>query len=242
MDFQLRPGDQLTLRLPDARTGALIDVPFHYTGIVTEFPTAPKDSFLVANADYVARATGNDAVGAFLVDTGGRDTTAVADRIRAQLGPSAAVSDIATVRARVASSLTSVDLTGLSRVELAFALVLAVCAGGLVLAVGLAERQRSFAIAAALGATARQLRGFVVGEAVVVGVGGLLVGAVGGGLLSLMLVAVLSGVFDPPPAAPSPPWPYLATVALLTVGALAAVAVRTARRACRPSLDIVRKL
>jgi alkanesulfonate monooxygenase SsuD/methylene tetrahydromethanopterin reductase-like flavin-dependent oxidoreductase (luciferase family) len=37
-----------------------------------------------------------------------RDTTAVAERIRAQLGPSAAVSDIATVRARVAYSLTSI--------------------------------------------------------------------------------------------------------------------------------------
>ena len=242
MDFQLRPGDQLTLRLPDAHTGGLVNVPFHYAGIVTEFPTAPKDSFLVANADYVARATGNPAVGAFLVDTGGRDTTAVADRIRAQLGPSAAVNDIATARARVASSLTSVDLAGLSRVELGFALVLAVCAGGLVLAVGLAERRRSFAIATVLGATPRQLRGFVVGEAVVVGVGGMVVGAVGGGLLSLMLMAVLSGVFDPPPAAPSVPWPYLAAAALLTVGALAAVAIRTVRSARRPSLEVVRKL
>ena len=73
-DFQLHPGDLLNLRLPDARSGQLSTVPFHYVGIVNEFPTAPKDSFFVANADYVAASTGSDAVGAFLVDTGGQDT------------------------------------------------------------------------------------------------------------------------------------------------------------------------
>ena len=42
-----------------------------------EFPTAPTDSFLVANQSYVARATCSDAVGAFLVQLGHpRDTTA----------------------------------------------------------------------------------------------------------------------------------------------------------------------
>lgn len=40
-------------------------MPFHYVGVVREFPTAPSDSFLVANAEYVADATGSDAVGAF---------------------------------------------------------------------------------------------------------------------------------------------------------------------------------
>ena len=49
-----------------SRTGARSSfktVPFHYAGVAKEFPTAPTDSFLVANADYVARATGSDAVG-----------------------------------------------------------------------------------------------------------------------------------------------------------------------------------
>ncbi|GAA1254231.1 hypothetical protein GCM10009609_16980 [Pseudonocardia aurantiaca] len=233
-DFQLRPGDLLNLRVPDGRTGALVTVPFHYAGIATEFPTAPKDSFLVANADYLAQATGNAAVGTFLVDTGGGNTAAVADRIRAQLGTSATVSDISTVRAQIGSSLTAVDLSGLSRVELGFALVLAAASGGLVLALGLTERRRSFAIATALGASPSQLRGFVLGEAAVVGAGGIAIGAIGGALLSGMLVAVLTGVFDPPPAAPSVPWPYLAGLAALTIVALAAAAAGAARAARRP--------
>src|SRR5262249_10040517 len=68
-DFQLHPGDRLRLRLQDGRTKKLVTVPFRYAGVVTEFPTAPSDSFLVANADYVAAQTGSSTVGAFLVDT-----------------------------------------------------------------------------------------------------------------------------------------------------------------------------
>lgn len=55
------------------------------------------------------------------------------------VGTSATVTDIATVRNTVGSSLTSVDLAGLTRIELSFALVLAVGAGGLVLALGLSN-------------------------------------------------------------------------------------------------------
>ena len=51
-----------------------------------EFPTAPHDSFLLANASYIAKKTGSDTVGAFLVDTGGRNIGAVAERLRQQLG------------------------------------------------------------------------------------------------------------------------------------------------------------
>src|SRR5207245_1756652 len=69
-DFQLNPGDHIRLRLRDVGSARLVQVPFRYIGVAKEFPTAPRDSFLVANADYIAHATGSAAVGAFLVDTG----------------------------------------------------------------------------------------------------------------------------------------------------------------------------
>jgi putative ABC transport system permease protein len=241
-DFQLHPGDLLNLRLPNARTGQLSTVGFHYVGVVNEFPTAPKDSFLVANADYLAASTGSDAVGAFLVDTGGSDAGGVAQRIRGLLGPGPTVTDIAQVRGRIGSSLTSVDLTGLTRVELGFALVLAAAAGGLVLALGLGERRRSFAIARALGADRRQLRGFVVGEGAAVTAGGLLIGVLGGGVLSLMLVAVLTGVFDPPPSALAVPWPYLAVVVLLAGAGIAIAVLGIVRAAWRAGTEVIREL
>jgi putative ABC transport system permease protein len=241
-DFQLQPGDAITLRLQDGRTKAFRDVPFHYAGVAKEFPTAPHDSFLVANADYVARATGSDAVGAFLINTGGASPAAVANRLRAQVGTQAQVTDIVTSRRVIGSSLTAVDLAGLTRVELAFALLLAAAATGLVLALGLAERRRTFAIATALGARPRQLGGFVWAEVAFVTVGGLLAGSVGAWALSHMLVKVLTGVFDPPPAALSVPWAYLAGVAVVAVVAAAVSATGAVRASHRPDMALLREL
>ena len=241
-DFQLVPGDTINLRLQDARTHQLTTVGFHYIGVVTEFPTAPKDSFFVANASYIAQHTGSDAVGTFLVDTGGRDTTAVANRIQRAVGTSATVTDIATTRGRVGSSLTAVNLTGLTRIELGFGLCLAAASGGLVLALGLTERRRGFVIANALGATRRQLRSFVLAEAAILVACGLTAGAVLGWALTRMLVTVLSGVFDPPPAALSVPWTYLAATVVAIVIAIGAVSATTVRLARLSPLTVLGEL
>jgi putative ABC transport system permease protein len=241
-DFQLRPGDQLNLGLLDGRSGKQTRVTFHYAGVVNEFPTAPKDSFFVANASYVATTTHNDTVGTFLIDTGGRSTVAVADRIRHLLGASAHVTDITNVRGLVASSLTAVDLAGLTRVELSFALVLVAAAGGLVLALGLAERRRSLAIAAALGADRRQLRSFVTSEAAVVTFGGVIAGGMVSGVLTQMLVKVLTGVFDPPPAHLAVPWAYLASVLLIAAAAMTTAAAIATRLAWQPAVAQLREL
>jgi putative ABC transport system permease protein len=241
-DFQLHLGDRLNLRLQNGRTKQLVTVPFRYAGVVTEFPTAPSDSFLVANADYLAARTGSATVGAFLVDTGSTGTPAVAARIRSLLGPAAVVTDLAHTRATIGSSLTAVDLTGLRTIELAFGVVLAAAAGALVLALGLAERRRSFAIAAALGARARELRAFVTTEAAVLTVGGLVGGALIGWLLTVVLVKTLTGVFGPPPAALTVPWPYLATVVLVLLAAITAVTTATIRIARTPPTRVLREL
>jgi putative ABC transport system permease protein len=241
-DFQLQPGDTLNLRLQDSRTKALRTVPFHYAGIVKEFPTAPKDSFFVANAGYIAKTTANNAVGAFLIDTGGTHQKSVAAHLRRQVGTSATVTDVTQARSAVGSSLTSVDLAGLTRIELGFAVLLAAASGGIVLALGLAERRRTFAIATVLGATRRQLRGLVLSEAAVMTAGGLAGGALIGWSLSQMLVKVLTGVFDPPPSAIAVPWTYLALTLGAAVAAIAAAAVNAARGSSRPAVEELREL
>jgi len=81
-------------------------------------------------------------------------------------------------RKTVGSSLTAVDLAGLTRVELSFALVLAAAAGGLVFTLGLAERRRTFAIISALGAEPRHQRRLIFSEAAVLTVVGGCTGAV----------------------------------------------------------------
>ncbi|MGH8860854.1 MAG: FtsX-like permease family protein [Jatrophihabitantaceae bacterium] len=241
-DYQLHLGDLINLRLVDGRTHQLITVPFHYVGIVSEFPTAPKDSFFVTNADYVAQRSGSTAVGSFLINTGGTNSSAVAARVRAVVGPTVGVTDISSTRGAVGSSLTSVDLAGLSRVELGFALVLAAAAGGLVLALGLAERRRSLAIMNALGARRRHLRATVAGETILVGVTGAAGGAVLGAFLTQILIKVLTGVFDPPPSAITVPWVYLVTLSALIVGCLAVVTTAAVRLSGRGLLPTIRRL
>ncbi|MFL5996517.1 MAG: FtsX-like permease family protein [Streptomyces sp.] len=241
-DFQLSPGDTVNLRVQDARTKALHTVPFHYAGIAKEFPTAPKDSFFVANASYIAKATGSDVVGAFLLDTGGSHQKQIAAQLRRQLGTGATVTDLTQTRGTVGTSLTSVDLAGLTRIELVFAVLLAAGAGGLVLALGLAERRRTFAIATVLGARARQLRGMVLTEALLLAAGGLAGGTLIGWALSQMLVKVLTGVFDPPPAGLSVPGTYLALTGTAAVAAILAAALNGIRNTRRPAVEELRDL
>ncbi|MGO4596169.1 FtsX-like permease family protein [Terrabacter sp. 2RAF25] len=239
-DFQLHPGDLLNLRLENQSTHQLTTIPFHYAGVAKEFPTAPKDSFFVANADYVARETGSGAVGTYLVDTSGTNQPAVAAALRRILGGSAAVTDITQTRAVVGSSLTSVNLAGLTRLELAFAIILAAASGGLVLAIGLAERRRTMAIISVLGARRHQLQGLVMAEAAVVAVGGLLGGALISWALTQMLVKVLTGVFDPPPSSIAVPILYLTVTAATVLAALAAAAGFSARSSTRPAVEELR--
>jgi putative ABC transport system permease protein len=240
-DFQLHPGDLLRLRLQDGRTKRFRTVPFHYAGVAKEFPTAPTDSFLVTNSSYVARATGSDAVGSFLVQTDGTSLGTVAARVRSAVGTSGQVTDIQHQRRVVGSNLTAVELSGLTKVELAFALVLAAAASGLALALSFRERRRTFLLATALGAKARQLGAFVWGESLLVGAGGLVLGAAAATAISVMLVKVLTGVFDPPPDALTVPWLYLAGVLGLTVVAVAAAGVTTLRALRRSSVEELRE-
>jgi len=241
-DFQLHPGDLLRLRLQDSVTQQYRTIPFHYAGIVSEFPTAPRDSFFIANASYVAQQTHSAAVGTFLVQTDGTSSTKVANEVRAAVATGAKVNDIATSRKVVGSNLTAVSLSGLTKVELAFALVLAAASTGLVLALGFGERRRSFAIAAALGAKSRQLGAFAWSEAGFVTIGGLLLGAVAATGLSIMLVNVLTGVFDPPPDALAIPWGYLTAVTAVAVGAVVIATAGVIRRLRDPQIETLRDL
>ncbi|MFN8604450.1 MAG: FtsX-like permease family protein [Candidatus Binatia bacterium] len=241
-DFQLHPGDLLRLRLQDGRTKQFKTVPFHYIGVANEFPTAPRDSFFVANANYVTAATGSDAVGTFLVQTDGTYPAAVARRIRAQVGTSAQVTDIVTQRQVVGSNLTAVELSGLTKVELAFALILAIASTGLALGLGFQERRRTFAIASALGANRHQLGGFVWSESAFVTVGGLLFGTAIATLIAWMLVKVLTGVFDPPPDVLSVPWAYLLSVLAIACAAVAVSGRLTLGALRRPAIEELRDL
>jgi hypothetical protein len=205
-DFQLNPGDHLDLRLQFAADQQYHTVPFRFVGVVREFPTAPKDSFLVANSAYIERQTGSSAREVVLIKASG-DPVALAAQVKKVVStlPGVKVTDIASAQKAVSSSLTSVNLHGLTRLELALAVVMLMGATGLVFALGLNERRRNFAILGALGARGGQLGAFIWSEALVVLLGGAIAGTLLGVGVSQILVTGLKGIFDPPPRASHPP-------------------------------------
>jgi len=215
-DYQLHPGDLLRLRLRDG-AGTYRIVPFHVTGVVTEFATAPRDSFVVANAAYVAAQTTRAEPETLLVRT---DAPArVAAALRAVFsGPGVRVADIRSETAAVttASGLAATDLSGLARLAVGFGVLLAIAAAALALVVGATQRTRSLVALGLLGANARQRVSFLRGEAQALLAAGVFGGAIGGLLIAYELVKVLTGIFDPPPQHVLVPWGPL----LLLLGAI----------------------
>jgi putative ABC transport system permease protein len=211
-DYSLKTGDLLRLRVLDHRTGRFTVVPFHVVGVVQEFPSAPKDSFMVANGSYLSGVSHSGGPNTIFAKTSG-DPAAVATRVAAATSTAGAeVHNIREQTAKTTSSITTVDLVGISRIEEAFAIALAAAAMGLFVALGIAERRQEFATMAALGTPLRRIGAFVWSEAALVLGAGLVLAAGLGWLLSQMLVAMLQHVFDPPPDALAIPWGYLAAL------------------------------
>ncbi len=219
-DYSVVPGDRLRIRVPDAH-GQLREVDFHMAGIALEFPTAPKDAFLVANLSYVAAQTGDGRITSVLARSDGASTAAVRDR----LGTGWTVADIGSTTARLANSVTSVDLEALVFIDVGFAVLIASLGLALFLLAGLSERRRELATFLAIGADPGQLRAAITGEAGVVGVAGLAAGLVTGVLVGITLLAILAGVFDPPADVPVVPVAAVAAVGLAVVVGLAVAVI-----------------
>ncbi len=231
-DYGLKRGDPLKLRVLDRHTGGFRVVPFRVAGVVQEFPSAPKDSFMVANLRYLERVSRSPGPNVVFARASG-SPPAVANRVAAVTRPyGSVVHDIRQQSRQTVSSITTVDLAGISRIEQLFALVLAAGAMGLFVALSVAERRHELATMAALGAPLRRVGAFVWSEAALVLGAGLVLAAGLGFALALMLVAMLQHVFDPPPDALAVPWGYLLGLAGAAVGG-GAVATALAGRSLR---------
>jgi putative ABC transport system permease protein len=233
-DFQLTIGDAINLRLQNAADHQYRTVPFHFVGVINEFPTAPRDSFLVANSSYVAAQTGNPHAEIVLIRADG-DPSSLASAVRQILGPSSPlkVTDLSQAARLIGTSLTAVDLRALTFIELSFAILLVAGATGLVMSLGFAERSRTAAILSALGAKSAGIRRFSQSEAAIILIGGAAFGLVIGETVALLLVKVLTGVFDPPPDTLLQPWVYLTLVA---VGSILTTSLAVWRSGLRPEV------
>jgi putative ABC transport system permease protein len=228
-DYSLRPGDLLRLRVLDQSTGRFRVAPFHVIGTVQEFPSAPRDSFMVANQSYLDRLTHSSPNVVFAKTT--QSPPVVASRVAAATASEGTqVKNIDQQTARTVTSITTVDLTGISHLEEAFVIALVAAATGVFVLGAVAERRHEFATMTAIGASLREVTTFVWSEVGMVLIGSGILAAGLGWLLARMLVAMLTHVFDPPPDHLAIPWGFLGllfSVALLA-GAAGSAAARSA--------------
>ncbi len=224
-DYGLSTGDLLRLRLFDASAGSYRIVDFHVIGIVSEFPTAPKDSFLVANLAYVQAATHATGPNVLLAAASG-DPAIAAAAVRSRVATSGAtVSDITQQVATTSSSLVAISLAGISRLEEGFAVALALVSIMVFALLSEVERRRELAIMSAMGARLRLVAAFLWSETVVVTLTACLLAAVLGTALAVMLVTILTHIFDPAPDALALPWGFFLELAgALVAGAVAGAA------------------
>jgi putative ABC transport system permease protein len=211
-DYQLHPGDQINLRL-QGKDHQYHVIPFHFIGVVREFPTAPKDAFLVANASYIAKETGVNAFETILMHSNiaPEKLASQARKVISDL-PGVKVTEINSTQKTISTSLTSLNLHGLTNLELVFSILFIAGATGLVLALGMNERKRIYAILTAIGAKTNQLGAFLWSEGLLILTTGGVIGIAFGMLIAEILVKVLAGVFDPPPEFLQIPWGYLLTL------------------------------
>jgi putative ABC transport system permease protein len=231
-DYSLNLGDLLRLRVLDHATGRFRVAPFHVVGIVQEFPSAPKDSFMVANLAYLEHVTRDPGPNVLFVRASG-DPTVLAQRVASATGSfGASVKDIRRQTVETVSSITTVNLRGISRIEEIFVLALAAATMALYVAVALAERRQELATMSALGASLGRAGAFLWSEAALVLAFSLALATLLGWLLAEMLVAMLQHVFDPPPDHLAVPWAFLlglggaAIAGGLLAAALAALQIR----------------
>jgi putative ABC transport system permease protein len=229
-DYSLNLGDLLRLRVLDHATGRFRVAPFHVVGIVQEFPSAPKDSFMVANLGYLQHVTHDPGANVLLIRAKGDPQSLAREVAAATSRYGTTVKDIRRQTIETVSSITTVDLRGISRIEEAFVLVLAMAAIALQMTVAAAERRRELATMSALGASLHRAASFLWSEALIVLVAALAFAALLGTLLAEMLVAMLQHVFDPPPDHLAVPWAFLGGLGgAAVIGALAAAALVAVR-------------
>jgi putative ABC transport system permease protein len=207
-DYSLHRGDLLRLRVLDQRTGHFRVAPFHVVGTVQEFPSAPRDSFMVTNLGYLDQLTHSGPNVVFAKTN--VSPPAVAARVASatsSLGTE--VKNIDQQTAQTVSSITTVDLTGISHLEEVFAIVLVAAATAIFVLAAVAERRHEFATMTAIGAPLKDVGAFVWSEVgMVLGAAALLAAGLGW-LLARMLVAMLTHVFDPPPDHLAVPWGFI---------------------------------
>jgi putative ABC transport system permease protein len=234
--FNVQPGDQVKIQLTDA-SGKAVPVTFHAAGLFQNFAGFPQGIDMVSNLAYYQTATRIPQVAMFFVrtaDPSPAGVTRVADLLKAGPGQTTPILVETTVTAvnRDSSTLAALNLRGLGGLEAIYTVLMS-AAGIAIFVFGLLlQRRKEYVTMRALGIRMGQLRSLVLGEAAVVALLSLVVGAVVGAAMAVMFVQILTPLFTIPPAALAVPAGELALFATLVLGGMG-ISVLLAARSLR---------
>lgn len=199
--FNILVGDPVLVRLSTA-AGTYKDVQLKAVGIFKQFPTSSQDSDLIMNTAFMAQQRGVSAADFYLVRADGTQAgaTRVANEIKGLFTSTAParVEDLTTTLATDQSTLTSLNLSGLGKIEGIFTLVIAFAGFGIFLLSAIAERAREFSTMRAIGASPGQLRRLLAIEGGSIMVFGLLLSMPVGFLIARVLITLLTSIFSLP--------------------------------------------
>lgn len=232
--YNIFVGDPVLLRLYNRLTNEYKDVQATTVGLFVYFPTSAYDSDFILNRNFMIESSGNPAMDYFLLKTNG--SSATIKEVSAELAAKyknvmpVRISNIETVVKAESSSLTSLNLGGLSRMELFYTLLVTSVGLAIFLLAMINERQREFGAMRALGANLSHLRRFLFIEAATIGGLSLVIGALVGVGLAFLLILLLGVIFTIPARGLSIPTVELLLLGLLVLMGMIASALISARR------------
>ena len=242
--YNIQVGDPVLMKLYNPQTKQYSDIKTQAVGLFEYFPTSSQDSDFILNLDFMMKASGTNAVNYFLIKTDGKATSVskISDALKTQYQNTIPVQiqNINTVIKTEESSLTSMNLGGLGRMELLYTIVVISAGLTIFLLAMINERQREFGAMRALGADLTHLRRFLFAEAATIGGLSLFIGAIVGTLLARLLVLILAVIFTIPARGLVIPGVELLILAALVIAGMVFSTIISTRRLS--SLKVVETL
>ena len=244
--YDISPGDPVIIRLPDTtgKKGTYIETRLKAVGIISFFPTTQQDSFLVMNQALLQEKTHNDKINYFLIKTDGSPNV-VATRLQDKLGKQIPIKtkDIETAILSLGSTMTSLNLYGLGKIEMLYTLIIISLGLGIFLLAMVYERMREFGVMRAVGSTAQQIGYILWSESFTVGILSVLIGTAIGLSLGRVLVSLLKVLYTIPPEGMVVPWESLLIFVALALFGMTGATITANRRLARMEIaEVLREL
>ena len=242
-DFNVATGDSVNVSVID-NTGKTHRLVLHTAGVFhTLAPTVPGADLLMNEA--AVRGVALRPPDFYLAKSAPESsTTAIAARLSAQGRSSGSwtVQTYATALAKEQSTLASLNLGGLSRIEIAAAALIAALGIGLLGAFLVLERRREYAVLRSVGATTGQVLVPPAVEGVVTVAASLLLGVPIGLGMALLSTRVLTPLFTlPPPLLAIDVQGLLGLIGLVLVASAISILVSLVAVARLPTVQVLRE-